>query len=133
MEAANGAKARTAAAKRAIEESIADLKLRDQAEALDARAKEILRHLRGNEILGQRQENQPPSIEGRLGNMENELSRSLGAPTATHEESLRIASEELQAELAKLRTLVDVDLKKLEKEMDAAGVAHTPGRIPELK
>ena len=59
--------------------------------------------------------------------------RPPGAPTGTHEESYRIASEELGAELEKLKTLVEVDLKKFEKEMDAAGVAHTPGRIPELK
>ncbi|HEY3739404.1 MAG TPA: glycosyl hydrolase [Bryobacteraceae bacterium] len=133
MEVANSAKARTAAAKKAIEESTADLKLRDQASALDARATAILRGLRGNEILAQRQENQPPSIAERFGTMENELGRSLGAPTATHEETLRIAGEELSAELAKLKTLVDVDLKKLDKEMDAAGVPHTPGRIPEFK
>ena len=57
----------------------------------------------------------------------------MGAPTMTHEESYRIASEELAVELARLKTLVEVDLKKLEQEMDAAGVAHTPGRIPELK
>ena len=66
--------------------------------------------------------------------MDNELSRSMGSPTATHQETLRIVSEEeMQSALEKLKTLVEVDLKKLEKEMDAAGVAHTPGRIPELK
>jgi hypothetical protein len=133
MEAANNAKSRTGAAKRAIEESGADLKLRDQATALDAGATAILRALRGNEVLSRRQEKQPPNVSDRLGTMENELSRSMGSPTGTHEESLKIASEELSAELAKLKTLVEVDLKKLEREMDAAGVPHTPGRIPELK
>lgn len=133
MEAANSAKVRTAAAKRAIQDSTADLKLRDQASALDARALGILRHLRGNEVLAQRQENEPPSISQRVSTMGRELGRSMGAPTTTHEESYKIATEELASELVKLKTLVEVDLKKLEKDMDTAGVAHTPGRIPELK
>jgi len=133
IDVATNAKARTGAAKRAIQESNADLKLRDEAAALDAKATAILRALRGNEVLARRQENQPPSIAERVSTIGRELGRSMGAPTGTHEESYKIASEELTGEIAKLKTLVEVDLKKLDKEMDAAGVAHTPGRIPELK
>jgi hypothetical protein len=33
--------------------------------------------------------------------------------------------------LGKLRTLVDTDLAKLEKDMEAAGAPWTPGRVPE--
>ena len=132
-EASGNAKARITAAKRAIQESTSELKLREEAAALDVRVTAIQRKLRGNEVLAQRQENDTPSIAERLSTMTRELGRSMGAPTVTHEESYKIASEELSAELAKLKTLVEVDLKKLEKEMDAAGVAHTPGRIPELK
>jgi hypothetical protein len=33
--------------------------------------------------------------------------------------------------LPKLRTLMDTDLKKFEKELDAAKVPLTPGRIPD--
>ena len=132
-EASTTAHARITAAKRAIQESTADLKLRDQALALEARAIAIERKLRGNEVLAQRQENETPSIAERISTIGRELGRSLGAPTGTHEESYKIASEELVVELAKLKTLVEVDLKKLEKEMETAGVAHTPGRMPELK
>jgi len=132
-EVATSARARITAAKRAIQESSADLKLRDQAVALESRAVAIQRKLRGNEVLAQRQENETPSIADRISTIGRELGRSLGTPTGTHEESYKIASEELTVELGKLKTLVEVDLKKLEKEMDAAGVAHTPGRIPELK
>ena len=132
-EASTTAHARITAAKRAIQESTADLKLRDQALALEARAIAIERKLRGNEVLAQRQENETPSIAERISTIGRELGRSLGAPTGTHEESYKIASEELVVELAKLKTLVEVDLKKHEKEMETAGVAHTPGRMPELK
>ena len=132
-EATANAKSRLAAAKRAIQESTADSKLLEQAAALDSRVVAIQRKLRGNEVLAQRQENETPSISERLSTMTRELGRSMGTPTGTHEESYKIASEELAAELARLKTLIEVDLKKLEKEMDAAQVPHTPGRIPELK
>jgi hypothetical protein len=56
---------------------------------------------------------------------------SLAKPTASHEESYSIAAAEFGDELAKLHTLVEVDLAKLEKDMEAAGAPWTPGRVPE--
>jgi len=35
--------------------------------------------------------------------------------------------------LARLRLMVEVDMPKLDKGLDAAGVAHTPGRVPNWK
>ena len=75
IEAATSAKARTTAAKRAIQDSTADLKLRDQAASLDARATAILRKLRGNEVLASRQENESPSIADRVSGVGRELGR----------------------------------------------------------
>ena len=48
-------------------------------------------------------------------------------------EAYRIASEEFGEELAKLRKLIDVDLKGLEKVLDEAGAPFTPGRLPDWK
>ena len=132
-EAATDAKQRITAAKRAIQDSQADLKLRDEAAALEVRITQIIRKLRGNEALSARYIEETPSIGDRISSISGELRRSLSPPTKTHEESLRIATEELQQELGKIRTLVETDLKKLEKEMDAAGVPHTAGRIPEIR
>jgi hypothetical protein len=36
----------------------------------------------------------------------------------------------LQQELTRLRTLVETDVARLEKAMEAAGAPWTPGRIP---
>jgi hypothetical protein len=58
---------------------------------------------------------------------------STAAPTKTDLDSYKIAHEDLTAQLAALRTALDVDLRKLERDMDAAGAPHTPGRIPELR
>jgi photosystem II stability/assembly factor-like uncharacterized protein len=133
METANTTKQRITTAKRAITDSTADVKLRDEASALDTRLTAILRKLRGNEVLAAKYIEETPSIQDRIQGISGGLRRSLSPPTRTMEDSLKIATEELQQELAKIRTLIDVDLKKLEREMDAAGVAHTPGRVPELK
>jgi len=44
-----------------------------------------------------------------------------------------LAARDFEKELEKLRVLLDVDLKKLERELDAAGAPATPGRLPEFK
>jgi hypothetical protein len=44
-----------------------------------------------------------------------------------------VAAQDFERVLANLRTLVEVDLARLEKEMEAAGAPWTPGRIPVWK
>jgi hypothetical protein len=56
-----------------------------------------------------------------------------GRPTKTAMEQYQIASDELAAEIPKLRKLIDGDIKALEKQLDAAGAPPTPGRLPEWK
>ena len=73
----------------------------------------------------------PSSINDRVtGIMEGERF-SLARPTQSHLDSYNIAAGEFAEQLGRLRTLVDVDLAKLEKDMDAAGAPWTPGRVPE--
>jgi hypothetical protein len=55
---------------------------------------------------------------------------SLSAPTQTHIDNYNIAAQEFAGDLEKLRVLVDSDLSKLEKDMEAAGAPWTPGRVP---
>jgi hypothetical protein len=56
---------------------------------------------------------------------------SLAKPTQSHVDSYNIAAGEFAEQLTKLRTLVETDLTKLEKDMEAAGAPWTPGRVPE--
>ena len=58
---------------------------------------------------------------------------STSRPTQTHQQQYQIATDDFAVELKKLRTLVQVDLTKLEKEMEAAGSPWTPGRLPEWR
>ena len=43
------------------------------------------------------------------------------------------ASADFETTLQQLRQLIEVDLRNLEKQMEAAGAPWTPGRIPEWK
>jgi hypothetical protein len=101
------------------------------ADGLEQRDREIRRALRGDVELAKRSENVPSSIHDRVnGVMEGERF-SLAKPTQSHVDSYNIAAAEFAEQLGKLRTLVEVDLTKLEKDMEAAGAPWTPGRVPE--
>jgi photosystem II stability/assembly factor-like uncharacterized protein len=132
-------------ASRALEERVGQLKRaadhtpsvaaqwRDTTRALEKRNRDIMRALRGDVVLRARNENTPPSIAERVEGIVDAQRLSLSRPTTTQEEEYRIASQEFAQELAKLRTLIDVDLRALEKALDAAGAPWTPGRLPEWK
>ena len=130
-EVANSAKARLATIQRALQESSADARLHDQTDNLAKRVEDILRQLNGTPELQRRQENQRDTIAGRIGAIVFETRLTTEPPTLTHRESYSIATAEFADALAKLRTLVTTDFPELEKQLDAAGVPHTPGRVPE--
>jgi len=54
-------------------------------------------------------------------------------PPQTDVDNFGIASTEFAAELTKLRAIIEGDLPKLEKGLEAAGAPWTPGRLPEWK
>jgi photosystem II stability/assembly factor-like uncharacterized protein len=107
-----------------------DRKWADAARALEKNNNEILRALRGDEILARRSENVPVSIVQRVETIVENERASLQRPPGTDVQAFAIASEEFAAVREKLRVLVDVDLKALEQALDAAGAPWTPGRLP---
>lgn len=107
--------------------------LMSQARAIERQTREVLRALTGDRTLSRRSENQPPSIQGRVSNIVYGFMRSTSAPTQTMKNQYKIAGEEFEPQLAKLKQLIEVDLKKLEKAMEEAGAPWTPGRIPDWK
>jgi photosystem II stability/assembly factor-like uncharacterized protein len=132
LEAANNLTTRLEQIKRAMDYTPSiDLKLKDRARALEKQNHEILRALRGDTVLRGRNENTPPSISERVGNIVESERLSLSRPTTTQREEYAIASQEFTTELSKLRKLINVDLKEVEKALDLAGAPWTPGRLPE--
>lgn len=76
---------------------------------------------------------QPPSISGRVNGIIRSHWRSTSAPTQTVREQYKIASGEFEPQLVKLKILIEIDLKNLEKAMEKAGAPWTLDRIPEWK
>jgi photosystem II stability/assembly factor-like uncharacterized protein len=134
LETAKELDAKLEDAKRALDQvPAADAKARDLVRSLIARNREILRALRGDTALRSRNENTPVSIAERVDYIIEAQRHTLSKPTATEREAYRIAGAELAAETAKLKAMIETDLKALEKAMDAAGAPWTPGRLLEWK
>lgn len=130
-QAASALKPRLAAIKRAITETPSlPLRLQEEAIALDRRTNEILRALSGDTAARQRNMNTPQSINDRVGYVINAQRMSTSRPTQTQHNQYTAAAQDLEAVLAQLRQLIEVDLTRLEKQLEAAGAPWTPGRIP---
>jgi len=134
LETANSLRTRLGLIKRALQETpAAGENLREQANAIEAQLNDILIALRGDTALRSRNENTPPSISERVNDIVGSQRMATQRPTQTARDDYKIAAEEFAAVLPKLRQLIEVQLAKLEKAMEAAGAPHTPGRIPDWK
>ena len=103
------------------------------ADSIEQRNREILRALRGDAEMQKRNEPTPTSINGRVEAILEGERFALTKPTQTHLDDYSIAASEFAGELEKLHVVVEVDLAKLEKDMEAAGAPWTPGRVPEWR
>jgi len=110
----------------AVEKQLASV-----ADGLDQRNREILRALRGDIEIARRNEPVPSSIGDRVNTIIEGERFSMAKPTQSDIDSYGVAAGEFTNQLAKLRTMVEVDLAKLEKDMESAGAPWTPGRVPE--
>ncbi len=130
VEIATSTKQKFATIRRAIADSPSVVKLRADLTVMDKRLDAILLALRGDDVLRRRQENTPPSIQQRVQSLVGSTRAQLEPATKTQQDEYAIARAEFDAELPKLRALLDVDVKKYEKELDAAHIPPTPGRLP---
>jgi hypothetical protein len=108
-----------------------DKQLGGVADSLERRNREIQRALKGDIDIAKRNEPVQSSIGDRVGTIIEGERFSMGKPTQSDLNSYAIAASEFTDQLSNLRTLIDVDLAKLEKDMEAAGAPWTPGRVPE--
>ena len=131
LQTANGLNTRLGVITHALEETPgAYPTLIAQADALRQKNDEILRTLRGDNVMRAQNAAVPEAIEERVQTiMENErMSSSL--PSGTDRQGYEIASQEFAQTLAQLRNLVQVDLANLQKAMQDAGAPWTPGTMP---
>ncbi len=134
METANSLKTRLGLIRRALLETpSAGDALLDEWARLDKRTNALLIMLRGDNVLRGRNYNTPPSVSERVGGIVGDQRMSTARPTQTQMNQYDVAARDFEGALATLRSLMEVDLKRLEKAMEDAGAPHTPGRIPEWK
>lgn len=111
----------------------ADPSLSAEARDLEARLRSLSLSLDGDPVAAARQEGTVPSISDRVGYIVGVQWTCTTAPTQSSLEAYRLAADDFGGELAKLKALVEVDLKKLESKMEVLGAPWTPGRIPDWK
>jgi hypothetical protein len=109
----------------------AEKQLGTVADALEQRDRDIRRALRGDVEVAKRSELVASSVNDRVNSVMEGERFSLAKPTQSHVDSYNIAAADFAEQLSKLRMLVEVDLSKLEKDMETAGAPWTPGRVPE--
>jgi photosystem II stability/assembly factor-like uncharacterized protein len=109
----------------------AEKQLEAEADRIEKNTRAILRALSGDAEMQKRNEPVASSINDRIEAIMEGERFSLAKPTQSHVEDYNIAAAEFAEQLGKLHTLVEVDLAKLEKDMEAAGAPWTPGRVPE--
>ena len=102
----------------------ADPKLAERIKALDKRLQEAMRTLYGDRTMQRRSEPSAPSLMDRV----NAQLSTTSPITQTARRGYEIAADAFGKFLEDLRTLIEVDLKKLGDEMEAAGAPWTPGR-----
>ena len=131
---ANSLRPRLTAIKRAISETPSlPHSLYDQAMALEKRNNDIIRALSGDAEARRRNMITPPSISDRVGYVVGAQRMSTSRPTQTQQNQYGAAAQDFEAVLTQLRQLIEVDLTRLEKQLEAAGAPWTPGRIPEWR
>ena len=98
--------------------------------AAEKKLRAVLVALEGDTVMRARNENTPLSLADRLGAIYEDQYYSLAGPTKTHRQLYEETTEELRGEAAKLRSVVEKDVREIEKRLDEAGAPYTPGRLP---
>jgi len=133
LEVLDNAQGRIGAIRSALEQSPTSTDaLRKEAASIEKALEDIAFSLRGDDISSVLVEPSPMTTVRRIQDGAFALLGSSLMPTKTRIETLNIGIEELTAILPKLRVTALEQLPKLEKQLDAAGIMHTPGRLPQL-
>jgi hypothetical protein len=106
--------------------------LHETALALQRDLDSINLALSGDRVWRSHNEGVPASIAERIQSA-GASTRGSSHPTKTSMEQYQIGSDELAVQIPRLRKLIDVDIRNLEKQLDAAGAPPTPGRLPDWK
>ena len=134
QEAATEAGTRLDSIKRAIDATPSlSSRLHEQALGLQRDLAAINLALSGDRVWRSHNEGVPASISDRIQAAAGPLRGTTSHPTKTAAEQYQIGSDQLALQIPKLRKLIEVDIRNLEKQLDAADAPPTPGRLPDWK
>lgn len=107
--------------------------LMSEIENVEAQLDEILWKFNGQEPKASPEENWPavPSINDRLRSIIWVHWRSTSAVTQSQIDIFEILKEEVPPIIEEMRTIQNVSIPEIEKELDRMGAPFTPGRVPE--
>jgi len=108
----------------------ADPQIMADLRALDDSIRAIQWELSGDPTVGRRREATPTSLTQRLSRATSGWSGLLHEVTGLQREQYDIVATEFAGILARLRPLIEVQLKSIEDAAEAAGAPWTSGRIP---
>ncbi|HAS42926.1 MAG TPA: glycosyl hydrolase [Microscillaceae bacterium] len=107
------------------------IKTLEDIRKVDKQLRSINRTLNGDYSLSRRQFETPPSVAGRIGMVNYQLSNTTAPPTKTHQQNVKIAEEDFAKVFTQLKKIVNEDIKRIEKALENAGAPYTPGRMPQ--
>ncbi|MCB9305217.1 MAG: glycosyl hydrolase [Lewinellaceae bacterium] len=83
----------------------------------------------GDRSLANRQFETPPSLNGRVGQIEDGMWNSTSAPTETFRASYAVASKQLGEAIESLKA-ISKEIDEVERQLEIKGAPATPGRWP---
>jgi hypothetical protein len=110
-----------------------DTQIYADIKALEKKVAELQRKLFGDRMYRQVDMDAEPGLLGRLRGAMYDGRRSSAAPTQSQSDNYQIVSEEFPPILEELRTIVEIDVKAIEKKLEDIGAPYTPGRLPKIK
>jgi hypothetical protein len=105
-----------------------DRALHEEVRKLELRFVDARNALSGDGLRGRYDAEDVPSLSSRLGSVMWGTMGNTNGPTKTQRRQVEIAREEYEAVYETIVTLVDEELVKLKRALDAAGAPWTPGR-----
>ncbi len=121
--------------KKAIDETpgAETAELAARARTLESRLKDLQVTLDGDAFKASRNEPTPPSITDRVQRVVSGHWYTTGDPTNTHRHDYELAAAAFDVFLPQVKSLIEGDLRDLERDADHAGAPWTPGRVPDWK
>lgn len=86
-----------------------------------------------DDVISKRNEPVYPSISARVDEVVYGLWQTSSDPTESYKQNYQIASDEFKPVIERLKALVEIDVKNLEREMEKLGAPWTPGRFPDWR